>query len=47
MINIWLLPDLAKRVYFEEYENEDVEIPFKPDNFYLFNLKNSMNLNFL
>ena len=37
-----LLPDLAKRVYFEEYENEDVEIPFKPDNFYLFNPKNSI-----
>lgn len=41
-----LFPKLAKKIYFEDFENDDIDIPFKPDNFYLFNPKNQNEFSF-
>ena len=39
--NLRLFPKLAKKIYLEDFENENIDVPYKPKNFELINPKNT------
>ena len=40
-----ILPDIAKKVYFEDFADDNIDVPFKPENFVLFNPKSIKEFN--
>lgn len=39
------LPNIAKKVYFEDFADDNIDVPFKPENFVLFNPKSIKEFN--
>ena len=41
-----ILPNLARKIYLEDFYDENINVPFKPKNFYLFNPKTKKEFDF-